>query len=342
MYDYAHPLSKTQALVCLLDRLELHPSLASDIRAASSRYGFTFVDLSAEPPPAADNYLVRHLIIVDGCDFPESVTRSYEPLLTNYSSATIAMRYSSDERLRQASPVVDRLKIEKAGRINYLLPSATPHGYAPSLQKLVDNSICDSVRIKYLPKHREHTLAEQLPKKVAGFFTATAELFDRHNLFHRAPTDGFISIRAPVGGFYISCTRTDKCKMPLDRIAHVHRYTAATNVLEYSGAYLPSSDAVEAATFYDRIPWVHAIVHTHASRLLTRNPEYRHKIAVPPSSYGQAGLGEDIAAFVDRTGTNDFVILEDHGEFIFGTASDPSDCVSQVNDLITSAMAARA
>lgn len=199
--------------------------------------------------------------------------------------------------------------------------------YIPAKQKLIDNSICDSVRIKYVPKKTDELTEADIPTNIKNFFLKISDLIRVERLYHRASTDGFISIRSPdhgINSFYVTCTKTDKANIDISRIALINSYDRRTNCLSYKGSYLPSSDSVEAAILYQELSWINGLVHTHASNQFTRNLKYRNRIAVPPSSYGEADLGSRISSFITQSSFTDFVIMEDHGELFLSGEHTPN------------------
>ncbi|MFK5970606.1 MAG: class II aldolase/adducin family protein [Candidatus Marithrix sp.] len=159
----------------------------------------------------------------------------------------------------------------------------------------------------------------------------------KNNLFHRSSTDGFISLRCSDGGFFITATKTDKIELDFNRISYVHSYDEESNVLTYSGSYLPSSDSVEASVIYTKMPDINAILHTHASPQFTRNPKFSNKIAVPPMRYGEPELGDRLVEFFKSKNTcGDFAIMEDHGELFLSNEIIPKHCIQEIKDTVES------
>lgn len=329
-YDYSRALLRDEVVVHLVDELCLYPDLADSIAKASKRYGFQFESgaCTLQAPVNRNKAVVlRHLIIIDGIDNPEFVTNKYSDLVQKCTSATIAVSYSSKSTFFRATQDVERLKLQYEGKINYLLPSLFEEKYIPAKQKLIDNSICDSVRIKYVPKKTDELTEADIPTNIKNFFLKISDLIRVERLYHRASTDGFISIRSPdhgINSFYVTCTKTDKANIDISRIALINSYDRRTNCLSYKGSYLPSSDSVEAAILYQELSWMNGLVHTHASNQFTRNLKYRNRIAVPPSSYGEADLGSRISSFITQSSFTNFVIMEDHGELFLSGEHTPN------------------
>lgn len=335
-YQYNYPLRKNDVLVCLIDQHRIYPELSQEILLASNKYGFTYcenIDCSLQ---SNSNYILSHLIVVDGLDHPESTTFDYMDVINNFTSATIAMSYSSKQSFDSASPTVEKMK-KNYSQINFLLPTQHGDKYIPSLDKLVDNAICDSVRIKYEPKCISKNIDKILTEHIRDFFGNVSAFVGKNSLFHRAETDGFISLRCPDGeGFFITSTKTSKTNIDLSRIAYVHFYDESSNLLAYSGNFLPSSDSVEASVIYSKMLNVSAILHTHASRQFTRNPTFSHKIAVPPMRYGESKLGDSLVSYFKSQEEIDMAIMEDHGELFLSTESQPHLAYQEIKRTIES------
>jgi hypothetical protein len=339
-YMYEAALPKTDVIVYLIDELFLYPDLSKLITEASCHYGFQFrqdkkiaLEKSFRYDRSKNTQKIKHIIIVGGIDNPQEITERYYSLISQCTSATICMTYSSRAAFLDASQEVEHLKSKYNGKINYLLPNVTKGMYVPRKQKIVDNSICDSVRIKYKPQKINSLTKENIPDDVKCFFSNISRIIKAYKLHHRASTDGFISIRDINGNpdsFYISCTKTDKVNLDLDRISLVHTYNRGSNSLLYSGSYLPSSDSVEAAVLYQDCKAVNGIVHTHASKNFTRNSSYSDKIAIPPSSYGEPQTGSAISAFLNQSSFCDFIIMEDHGELFMSTQLTSHDILNDI------------
>lgn len=319
MYDYSCALRPDQVCVCLVDyrNWPTFPALASRIRRASERYGFTFAEVDPESAFTDEKPGFAHRLLLVLCDgeFDEQLLqRLCAEALGHYSVISIAFNYPDVEAMLSHAERIEHYKALSEDRINFLRPAAADDGrmVVPD-DKIVDNSICDSVRVKYRPANLDRNPVA-LPFGAAEFFRRASELFGEHRLYHRSPSDGYFAIRAEDGsGFYITATKTYKDDLDLRRVAFVEHYDERTNTLHYRGSYLPSSDSVEAAVLLSRRPHIKSIVHTHASTRFTRNPQYRQRVLVGVESYGEPRLGvllDKALGLVD----DGFVIMEEHGE----------------------------
>ena len=338
-YQYQNPLKPEEVLVGLINKSGIYPSLPEEILKASKQYGFTFRLYETEKfnLDELSSFKLKHFIVCDGLDDPERVTTKYLELCDSLSSLTLAISYSSKENFDMSKSKIVLLK-GKYPKINYLLPSRVEgtYSYIPTIEKLIDNSICDSVRIKYQAKRQNEDIADTLTKEYKEFFLKASSLIAEKSLFHRAPTDGFISIRSPTQGFFITSTKTNKVDLDLSRVSYVENYDSKTNTLFYSGKYLPSSDSVEASILYERLPHIRAIIHTHASELFTRNPFFSNKIAVPPMRYGEVDLGMRLVDYFESQCFPNYAIMEDHGEIFVCSDERPNDCFYSIFNIIQS------
>lgn len=334
-HDYSYLLTKKEVLVCLDDRHGFYPDLKDRIEEFADRYGFTFHNgVSILERSESNHFRLIHTIVVDGLDCVSSALRKHKKTISLSSSATLAMSYSSKEAFNNAAEIINTIKRKKTA-INFLRPNLCgTEGYRPSLDKLVDNSVCDSIRIKYRPiKKTSHNI--QLPSGIASFFENVSLAFSEFSLYHRSPTDGFISVKGDDGLIYITCTKTNKVNIDLERVSIIHNYDMLTNSLTYEGSFLPSSDSVETAIMYSELTDVKSIIHTHASQRYTRNPKYVHRYAVPPSRYGEPELGIKVSQFVKQNSMYDFVIMEDHGELFFSRECSVIDRMKEFNSTLT-------
>lgn len=324
-FQYHRPLRPNEVLVVLEDASEIpqYADLPKRITEAGRQYGFNFAQgmknlrLSGE----RNTYLVRHLIHVVNESNLHSLSKMLDVSLELYDTVTLATCYWSKEEFLAAGKDVQLLKKRFNGRVNFLMPTFSDRhsAWLPSVEKLVDNAICDTVRIKYHPICISENVSD-LVGTYAPFFKAASDLYQRYHLYHRSSTDGFFALRCrDREGFLITSTKTNKNELDMSRVSWVHEYDPATNRLLYSGNYLPSSDSVEAATVFRELQNVMAIIHTHASRLFTRNDMYSSRVLVPPARYGERVLGEQVVAALRTQGTDDFIIMEDHGEVFTST-----------------------
>jgi hypothetical protein len=238
----------------------------------------------------------------------------YKPLLEKINSLSMAFMYKTYEEMYSYRELVEKLKNISNDKVNFLLPDETDNknGYLyVSEQKILDNAVCDTVRIKYIPQKSGDNITEII-QNYKNYFLQISSYFQKYSLYHRSPSDGFISLRINEG-ILITSTKTPKVNLDLSRISLIHSYCPKTNVLIYSGKYLPSSDSVEAITAYDSCIDIKSIIHTHASIRYTRNSIYLNKIKVHTKTYGTYELGLDISNNIKHY-LDDFFIMKDHGE----------------------------
>ncbi|WP_116201820.1 class II aldolase/adducin family protein [Amycolatopsis circi] len=329
MFDYSRQLRPDEAQVHLLDH-EGHPgfpAVREQIAAAARAYGFTLTAAASLDPWPADPPITGHrlLLVLASGPFDQPLV---DTLLTDglrrYSIISIAFRYRDEGEMRSYAELVDKYKRLAEDRINFLRPCPLPGGeLVVPPTKLVDNAICDSVRIKYRPVNLDPAPIA-LDAGLAAFFTRASDLFEQHRLYHRSASDGYFAARTPGDpGFYITATKSYKDPLDLRRVVRVERYDEADNTLRFRGAYLPSSDAVEASIVFARNPEVASVVHTHASTWFTRNPRFRERVLVGRERYGEPRLGHLVHQALD--GVEDgFVIMEDHGEVFAHNAPEVS------------------
>lgn len=338
MYAYQYPLKKEEVLVVLVDKRFTYPSLVKEIGEASDKYEFTF--RTSPENCNSDNFKLKHLIVFDGVDEPNEITKKYKPLIDSFDSVTLALSYSNEAQYKKAKKTVDKLKSEFP-TVNYLRPTKNKKEFIPTLEKLVDNSICDSVRVKYKAVCEKRNFDDKISKDIASYFLQMSEIYKKYKLYHRSPTDGFISLRCLTGGFFITSTKTNKADLDIERISYVKSYNVLSNEIVYEGPYLPSSDCVEASVIFAEMPEVQAIFHTHASELYTRNKNYADRVAVPAMRYGEASLGTKLVNYFKQHKSASMAIMEDHGEvFLFRKESNLSSiqCLQSILNHDTKAL----
>ncbi|MGE0699428.1 MAG: class II aldolase/adducin family protein [Hyphomicrobiaceae bacterium] len=295
--------------------------LEAGLARAAAAYGFA---LSFERgdrgaalvAPAPGGLAMAHLIVrADGPYDEALVGHVAQSLSEGWSTASIAFAYDSEDRMLQAEPAIEGWKRRLSNRLNFLFPDISDDaGWRVSDHKIVDNAVCDTVRVKYRPDRRSPAVA--VPPRARDFFNGASELYRREHLWLRAPSDGYFAVRDEAG-FLVTATFTDKVDLDPSRISLVHGFDRATNILSYSGPFLPSSDAVEAAVLLAARPDIDYLVHTHASRLFTRNPAYRSRVLVPPMPYGEAALGDRLVQALGQVGDG-FVVMAEHGDLFAG------------------------
>ncbi len=343
-YEYERPLKKSEVFVALVRETSfpVYEKLGELIQEASEKYSFSFrffdsLESCLKGFPEKD-YVLSHVIVVTDRDTLKESSQFYLPLLKKFKSMSLAPIYSSLQKFNEEGKNIETLKKAFQGKINFLRPNSTDKEekiYA-SLQKIIDNSVCDTVRIKYRVEKVERDISA-LTQDFSTFFRCASEIYERLALYHRAPSDGFFAIRVP-DGFLITATKTNKISIDCQRISLVYGYDKGSNLIKYSGKYLPSSDVVEASIVFANCPEVHSLIHSHASDRFTRNPEFAHKIAVPQMSYGEAELGFALAKEVPKH-LDDFIIMEDHGElFAFREYSDLSKPARLVESLCSASL----
>ncbi|MDX2159578.1 MAG: class II aldolase/adducin family protein [Hyphomicrobiaceae bacterium] len=290
--------------------------LRTSMESAGRRFGFQ-VEVAGEAPRRPPTGLgLTHLLVIDDGPFSDDKARSAARALADWGSVSIAFAYPGRAELFAAEPSIEAWKASAGPALNFLFPDVCRDGWqVVSNGKIVDNAVCDTVRVKYLPLRvcRDVTVS----RDAWAYFSAASRLFAREQLYLRAPTDGYIALRQG-DGFLITATRTSKVELDSSRISLVHGYDEVTGTLSYSGQYLPSSDAVEAAVLLAGMPNVDYLVHTHASRLFTRNPAWRDRVLVPQLPYGEPALGRALLDGLAEVGDG-FVIMAEHGEVFAGS-----------------------
>lgn len=339
-YDYRKPFEKEQVHVGFVvgQGVDGYDHLPSQIEDLAARYNFTYLPDTDRclTKYERDNIRLRHLIIVQKAeDNPDKLTKRVLGEYPDFDTYTLALCYDSEESCVRSGGVIDRIKQNFGGFINYLRPTYCDlrKGYYPDPQKLADNAVCDTVRIKYVPEYTESNIT-RLVAANGSYFEECSALYREQELYHRSPTNGFFAVRTGEEAFLITATKTNKSELDLGRISLVHSYDPASNILTYSGNFLPSSDAVEAATVFKNLRDVGCLIHTHASRQFTRNPAYRHKVPVPQLPYGEEKLGHVVCSALNSEGLNNFIIMEDHGEVFAGARStSPEDAVKLFSEM---------
>lgn len=211
------------------------------------------------------------------------------------------------------------------------------NGFVVSDIKLMDNIICDTIRLKYRAICLDDkSLYDTIPQDVQQFFASAAKYYGKYKMYHRSNTDGYFAIRKPEG-VYITATKTPKDEyLDFNRISLIISYDRHQNTIEYIGRYLPSSDAVEAFVVFANNPSLQHIIHTHDSQNFTRNCKNNRFVQVPPMHYGEPELGDLISATYKKTKAS-VVILQEHGEMFFGnetrTAFEAIDMALESMDL---------
>jgi len=323
--------------VTLDDRTNCFAGLPTDISNYGKRYGFQFrANLFSSPSP--ENLHLSHLILITEIQkspsFWDDLKDDILWISEAYSSATICISYEDIAEFRKASKVIDTWKQEFGPSINFLRPDDRREPILPNYTKILDNSVCDTVRVKY--KALRRSSSTDCPIAVHDFFTSCSSLYEDQVLYHRAPTDGFFCCKHK-DRIFITSTRTNKIQLDTSRIAEIHHYDEEKNEITYSGAFLPSSDSVEACVLLSRMPHITALLHIHASDKITRNPKMHTHIVVPPLPYGERELGHSLAdALIART--RSWGIMEDHGEIFAAHTLNLSEAFLDIKSTVVEAI----
>ncbi len=307
-------------------------NLAAQLSSCGRAYGFQTSylpqpDRAPVWPSVPVGSEMAHLIVVAGTAFDERLVDAVAERLDSWTSASIAFAYGTRAAMLAAEPRVEAWKVKAGPRLNFLFPDvvADDGRWTVSVQKIIDNAVCDTVRVKYQPVQNARDV--ELPVPVLAYFERASRLYAEEGLYLRAPTDGYFAMRWG-GGFFITATFTDKIQLDPARISLVHGYERASGTLQYSGRYLPSSDAVEAAILLAQRTDYDYLLHTHASRLFTRNPAFRVRALVPPMAYGEPELGDALVAALAQV-PDGFVIMAEHGD-LFAGSGDMADFIEGV------------
>lgn len=292
--------------------------LSRQLAETGQRYGFvTTFDACGQVTkvPRATDATMSHLIIVADSPFEETLTETARACLSDWDTVSVAFAYPNHSRMLTVEHRIDALKREIGPRLNFLFPDEhEPDRCWVSLRKLINNAVCDTIRVKYVPRRVHETPA--MPEHIASYFRQASQVYASEKMYLREPTDGYLAARHG-DGFFITATRTNKVDLDPARISYVHSYDRGTNELVYGGAYLPSSDSVEAAIVLDACSEIDVLLHTHASKLFTRNPAFRSRVVVPPMAYGEPELGDALVSGMAEVGDG-FVIMAEHGDVFAG------------------------
>ncbi len=318
MQTYERKLKPEEVLVVLRNCLNSSSDMSENLELYGRQYGYLFRVENTLLSQVSNDCECLHLIWLDKWSQWGAIRDQIELTLYNYASVSIALEYASDAEFINSKEVIEKTKHTFDDRVNFLMPVRSENGqWTVPVQKILDNAVCDTVRIKYKPVHR----SEQLPLlkyDEMAYFTEVRRMFAQYDLYFRAPTDGYVALRRSQGNeFLITATKTNKLEISPERVSIVHSYDRNENTLEYSGRYLPSSDAVEAAIIFQNHSDIVGIIHTHASNLFTRNFNYANRILVPSLPYGTPTLGDAISQSI-FSNRPDWLIMEDHGELFFG------------------------
>ncbi|MCV0387938.1 MAG: class II aldolase/adducin family protein [Nitrobacter sp.] len=287
--------------------------------AVGMRFGFqTEVGTTVDDIEIPPGITMPHLILLAGHRSPDATADLAMPFINKGWSASLAIDYVDETRMLAARAQVESLKYAIGDQLNFLRPDSIDQTCVfVSDEKILDNAVCDTVRVKYHPVRRGDSLINDEEFNIAWRdFAWLSELYARHSMYLRSSTDGYIARRSQ-NGFLITCTKTDKVRLRATRLSEVLGYDKLKNLLEYRGGYLPSSDAVEAHAIFKSMPEISVVFHTHASDLFTRNPIFADRVLVPRLPYGEPELGDALVGAL-RTVGDGFIIMEEHGEVFAG------------------------
>jgi ribulose-5-phosphate 4-epimerase/fuculose-1-phosphate aldolase len=319
MLTYETPLSRDETLVCLYTHVEAG-GLGTSLLRYGQRYGFEVCLLPTPDCRTVADLPCTHLIVVAQWRQWAEVSSHLELWLAKFDSVSFSLEYDTGGEFARSGAVVESIKASRGDRINFLMPVRNSDGaWRVPHQKVLDNAVCDTVRVKYTPKRLSECPPRLLDEELLFFKDASAA-FAKYRLFFRSPTDGYIALRIRSDAFVITATKTDKITLNADRLCIVHGYDSAHNLLQYSGRFLPSSDSVEASIIFQRHPGIKALIHTHASDLFTRNPRHRGNVLVPALPYGTPELGERVSEAL-MVASPGWIIMEDHGEVFCGSTA---------------------
>lgn len=316
MFDYHRKLSdhEIEVSISLVDDQSFYRDLIKPLNEYSRKYGFVFKNVSFdEITQQSGSYVIRHLILLSSQAYEEQLVQKCKEYLNIYDTASLGFTYLNEKEMLEARLYIERDKKIFNDRVNFLRPDVYEYGkFRVSHQKILDNAICDSVRVKFDVIHVCDSIEEEVLKNIVPFFKSASSIYRNYSLFHRSHMDGYFAIRIN-NCFAITATKTDKIDMDIERISLIHEYEESTNTIKYSGKFLPSSDSVELAIICNLLPQFNAIIHSHASDKFTRNKNWEKQTRVPPLPYGEAQLGYSLAQALDSS-TDGFVIMEEHGE----------------------------
>jgi ribulose-5-phosphate 4-epimerase/fuculose-1-phosphate aldolase len=316
-FGYARKLRPEEALLRLelYDRHGLRGDLMAQAQAAGRTYGFV---VNAAPATS----VLRHLMLVwDGPPSPSILATTRERLGHDIDTASAVFAYPDLESSRAAVASIEAVKTLTQDRLNVIRPDrCTNQGVFVSNYKLLQTMVAETVRVRYRPIRCAPTLPNGLAEDVLPFFQAASARIADREMWSRGPYDGCVAVRC-AGGVVVTATQTSKAPLQPGRLTLVHRYDEASNTITYSGPALPSADCVELMVLASRRPDLRAFVHTHASRLITRNPLFTDGVRVGVRVSGEPALGHELAEVIPH-GTDTLVVLEEHGELFAGASAD--------------------
>ncbi|MFA9486784.1 MULTISPECIES: hypothetical protein [unclassified Moraxella] len=325
MIDYSKPLNPKDILVVFFDELK-GDIAARNAQSVCKKYQINFVAAKSlkeiDVICRSSNFKINHFIVRLKSSFNKYIIEQLRSITNeNYISGSIAFSYKDKN---QSLLHEDEISIEKENPgslrcLNIMRPDeVNQDGFIVSDIKIMDNIICDTIRLKYNAVClNNNSLLNTIPDDVKEFFINASKYYDRYRMYHRSSTDGYFAIRK-TEGIYITATKTPKDRsLDLNRISLIKSYNRNLNTIEYNGAYLPSSDSVEAYVVFEKNPNIQQIIHTHDSKNFTRNSGRANIPFVPPTYYGEPELGDFVSKVYQET-RSPIIILQEHGEMFLG------------------------
>jgi hypothetical protein len=305
------------------DRRGLRADLPARALAAGHRYGFVVDPTTAEDVKAARALAgLRHLMLVWDGPMDRQLLQSVRARLdSDIDTASVAFAYPDERSSSEAVASIEEIKLVTDDRLNVIRPDRSAgEGIFVSNYKLIQTMIAETVRVRYSPAPVADHLPAGVRERVLPFFQAASARIADSEMWSRSPYDGCVALRIPEG-VVVTATQTSKAPLEFDRLVLVHDYDEATDTVRYSGPALPSADCVELMVLAGRRPDLRAFVHTHASRLITRNERYSGGLRVGVRVSGEPALGHELARLLP-TNTETLVVLAEHGELFAGGCDD--------------------
>jgi ribulose-5-phosphate 4-epimerase/fuculose-1-phosphate aldolase len=316
-YRYARKLTPAEAMLRLEihDRHGLRATLLARAQAAGRKYGFAVDAVTAEPR-------LRHLMLVWDGPMDRHLLQSVRDRLDHdIDTASVAFAYPDERASSQAVPGIEEIKLATDDRLNVIRPDRyNSQGLFVSNYKLIQTMVAETVRIRYQPEQVAEALPAGMRDHVLPFFQAAAARIADNEMWSRSPHDGCVALRIPEG-MIVTATQTSKAPLEWDRLVLVHGYDEATGTIRFSGPALPSADCVELMVLARRRPDLNAFLHTHASRLITRNRHFSGGLRVGVRVSGEPALGHELAQLLP-TSRDTLIVLAEHGELFAGSSAD--------------------
>jgi hypothetical protein len=324
MYNYTEKVSGSHIFIGYYDEFK-DVELLKEVTATCQKNGFSMQVLSSPSEtikaPSDKPYKIAHVIVRIKACFDSGLIKDIMKIdIGEHNSASIAFSYTDNNSAITAIDFINLKKIEFGDCLNIMRPDIIHDGlWTVSPLKILDNIICDTVRVKYAVMCLSNKPCyENMVEENIDFFKSASRLFCQYGMFHRSPSDGYFAIRSE-SGFYITSTKTMKNReFDISRISEVINYDELSNTISYRGKYLPSSDAVEAAIIFKTLPQVHSLIHTHDSVRFTRNSELKEFSLVGCMPYGEAELGHELVKkIIDEEAK--LIVMQEHGEVFVGS-----------------------